>query len=238
MAEIEIFGMEFPRFIQIFIIQGLFAVFFIFMAYKIIKRGKKRLNLYLSCFYLFSGVGGIINMIYANLKQEVVVYALHFTTYYLICFALVFVLVFVLILIKPSNTLGTKTQLLILSISGILLLGLLLIPNGITINTSTNWKPNWSLGFFIYSVIICTFIIIIPTIYYSIRIYSKFENQQLKKKWKYFLMGLFAYFFLYYGTSFSNTLNSDTFRLIWSLISLPTLIALYLIYYGVGRQLE
>ncbi|NVM38469.1 MAG: hypothetical protein HWN81_22955 [Candidatus Lokiarchaeota archaeon] len=52
------------------------------------------------------------------------------------------------------------------------------------------------------------------------------------------MIGIFAYFFLYYGTSFSNTLNIDNFRFIWSLISLPTLISLYLIYHGVGRQLE
>jgi hypothetical protein len=230
--------MDFARIIQIYVIQGLFAIFFLFMSYKIIKRGKKRINLYLSSFYLFSGVGGILNMIYANLFEEVIVYALHFTTYYLLCFALVFVLVFVIILIKPTDRFSTKTQLFILFIVGILLFGLLLIPNGIIINPSTNWKPDWSWGFFLYSVIICTFIIIIPTIYYSIKIYSKFENQHLKKKWKYFLMGLFAYFFLYYGTSFSNTLNNNNFRLIWSLISLPTLIALYLIYHGVGRALE
>jgi len=230
--------LDFARIIQIYVIQGLFTIFFLFMSYKILKRGKKRLNLYLSSFYLFSGTGGIINMIYAILEEEVIVHALYFTTYYLICFSLVFVLVFVLILVKPTNTFGTKSQLFIISISGILLLGLLIIPNGFTINRSTNWKPNWSLGFFIYSTIICTFVSIIPTIYYSIRIYSKFENQHLKKKWKYFLMGLFAFFFLFYGTSFSNTLNNDGFRFIWSLISLPTLIALYLIYYGVGRQLE
>lgn len=177
-------------------------------------------------------------MIYANIFEEVIVYTLHFTTYYLFCFALVFVLVFVLILAKPTNMFGTKSQLYILVISAILLFGMLIIPNGIIINPSSNWKPKWSWGFFIYSVLICTFIAIIPTIYYSIRIYSKFENQNLKKKWKYFLIGLFAYFFLYYGTTFSNTLNNDNFRLIWSIISLPTLITLYLIYYGVGRRLE
>lgn len=230
--------MDFARFIQVYVIQGLFAIFFLFMAYKIIRRGKKRMNLYLSSFYLFSGTGGVINMIYANIFEEVIVIVLHFTTYYLFCFALVFVLVFVLILVKPTNMFGTKSQLFILAISAILLLGMLIIPNGIIINPSTNWKPNWSWGFLIYSVLICTFIFIIPTIYYSIRIYSKFENQRLKKKWRHFLIGLLAYFFLYYGTSLSNTLNNDDFRLIWSLISLPTLITLYLIYYGVGRQLE
>jgi putative effector of murein hydrolase LrgA (UPF0299 family) len=230
--------MDLARFLQIYVVQGGFAIFFLYMAIIILKRGKKRTNLYLSGFYLFSGVGGIINIIYANIFEETIVYVLHFTTYYMFCFAMAFVLVFVLIIVKPTNRFRTKTQFFILSSFGILLFGLLFIPNGIIINPSTNWKPNWSWGFFIYSIIISTFIVIIPTSYYSIRIYTKFENQHLKKKWKYFLIGVSAYFFLYYGTSLSNTLNNDTFRLIWSLISLPTLVALYLIYYGVGRQLE
>ncbi|UCC18563.1 MAG: hypothetical protein JSV62_10680, partial [Promethearchaeota archaeon] len=86
--------------------------------------------------------------------------------------------------------------------------------------------------------IVCSSIVVIPTIYFSIKIFIKFESEYLRKKWKYFVIGISAYFFLYYGTSLSNTLNDDSFRFIWSLISLPNLIALYLIYYGIGRQLE
>lgn len=230
--------MDFARFIQIYIVQGLFALFFLYMAYIVLKRGRKALNLYLSSFYLSVTIGGVINMIYANIFNETIVFILHFLTYFLFCFSMIFILNFVLILIKPAKQITLKIQLLILIIFGILILGLLFIPNGIRINAGTNWKPDWNWYFLIYSVIICTSIIIIPTIYYSIKIYIKFESDYLKRKWKYFLVGISAYFFLYYGTSFSNTLNDDTFRFIWSLISLPTLISLYLIYYGVGRQLE
>ncbi len=230
--------MDFARFIQIYVVQGLFALFFLYMAYLVLKRGKKAINLYLSSFYLSVTIGGVLNMIYANIFDPTIVFIMHFMTYYLFCFSMVFILIFVLILIKPANQINFRLQLLILIIFGLLILGLLFIPNGIIINATTNWKPNWSWVFFLYSFIICTIIIIFPTIYYSIKIYIKFESAYLKKKWKYFLIGIFAYFFLYYGTSLSNTLNHDTFRVIWSLISLPTLIALYLIYYGVGRQLE
>ncbi|MFW9785054.1 MAG: hypothetical protein ACFFFB_22425, partial [Candidatus Heimdallarchaeota archaeon] len=166
------------------------------------------------------------------------VFILHFLTYFLLCASMGFLLIFLLILIKPPNQIKFKFQVLILAIYSLLLLGLLFIPEGIIINSSTNWKPNWSWPFFIYSIIICTNVVILPIIYYSSRIYVKFESEYLKNKWKYFLIGIFAYFFLYYGTSFSNTLHNDSFRFTWSLISLPTLISLYLIYYGVGRQLE
>jgi len=230
--------MDFARFVQIYIVQGLFALFFLYMAYLVLKRGRKTLNLYIGSFYLSTTIGGIINMIYATIFNETIVFIMHFLTYFLFCFSMIFILIFVLILVKPAKQIKFNLQLLILIIFGLLIMGLLLIPNGIIINASTNWKPDWNWYFLIYSVITCTSIVIIPTIFYSIKIYRKFESEYLKKKWKYFLIGISAYFFLYYGTSLSNTLNDDTFRFIWSLISLPTLIALYLIYYGVGRQLE
>ena len=230
--------MDFARFVQIYIIQGLFALFFLYMAFRALRRGTKRLNIYLSSFYLSVTIGGIINMIYATIFDPTIVFIMHFITYYLFCFSMVFLLIFVLILIKPGKQIKFEIQLFILIIFGLLILSLLLIPNGIKINDSTNWKPDWSLNFFIYSMVVCSIMVIIPTVYYSLKIYIKFENEYLKKKWKYFLIGIYAYFFLYYGTSISNTLNNDSFRFIWSLISLPTLISLYLIYYGVGRQLE
>ncbi|MHA2391966.1 MAG: hypothetical protein ACXAEX_08340 [Promethearchaeota archaeon] len=230
--------MDLARFLQIYVVQGGLTLFFLYMAYKVLRRGRKSINLYLSSFYLSATIGGIINIIYANLFEESIVYILHFFTYFILCFSMGFLLIFVITLIKPPNQIKFKLQLLILVIYGLLLLGFLFIPKGIIINSSTNWKPNWSWIFFIYSIIVCTGIIILPITYYSIRIYVKFESDYLKKKWKYFLIGIFAYFFLYYGTSFSNTLHNDIFRFIWSLISLPTLISLFLIYYGVGRQLE
>lgn len=230
--------MDIARFLQIYIIQGGFALFFLYMAYVVLKRGKKKSNLYLSSFYLSSTIGGTINIIYANIFDETIVYVLHFITYYLFCFSMVFLLIFVLIVLKPPNFINKRIQFLILVLYSVSLLVLLLIPGGIIIDQSTNWKPNWSWSFLIISIIVCSSIVIFPTSYYSMKIYGKIGNIQLKKKWKYFLIGVSAYFFLYYGTSLSNTLNHDTFRLLWSIISLPTLIALYLIYYGVGRQLD
>lgn len=230
--------MDFARFIQIYIVQGLFALFFLYMAYIVLKRGRKQLNLYLSSFYLSTTIGGVLNMIYANIFNETVVFVMHFVTYFMFCFSIAFLLIFVLILVKPIDQITRKFQSKILIIFGFVILGLLLIPNGIVINGTTNWKPNWSVTFLVYSVVVCSCMGMIPTLYYSIKIYKKFENEYLKKKWKYLLLGISAFFFLFYGTVISNTLNNDSFRLIWSIVSLPTLISLYLIYYGVVQQLE
>jgi len=230
--------LDIARFLQIYVIQGAFVLFFLFMAYKTLKRGRKQVNMYLSCFYLCTSIAGTINIVYANIFEEIIVYILHFITYFILCLSLIFLLIFVLVLIIPENKINLKIQFIIIIGFVILVLIQLAIPNGITINATTNWKPNWAWGFFFYSIVICSVFTVFPTTFYSLKIYSKLENEYLKKKWKFFLAGVFAYFFLYYGTSLSNTLNDDVFRIIWSLLSLPTLISLYLIYHGVGKQLD
>jgi len=229
--------MDVARFIQIFLVQGFAGLFYLFIAYKILKRGTKGLNRILSSFYICVAFAVIINVVYAFIFVEEVVYILHVSTYYLLCFPLIFLLIFVLILLKSEEVFTPKFQLIIIIVFSILLLGLWLIPNGVTINESTNWKPDWSEIYLLYSFTVCSLFAIFPTIYLSIKLYRKFEYKELKKKLKYFLIGISGYFFLYFGTSISNTLNDPTFRLIWSLLSLPMLILLYFVYFGVAKNL-
>ncbi|MFX1338761.1 MAG: hypothetical protein ACFFDK_09140 [Promethearchaeota archaeon] len=229
--------MDVARFIQIYIVQGLIGLFYLYMSYVILRRDKKNLHLALCGFYVCVGLGVIINIIYASFFDEALVYLLHFLTYFLLCFCQVFLLIFVLILTKSKNIINLKVQLVLIITFGILLCGLWFIPNGITINETTNWKPVWSREFLIYSYAVCTLFTFGPLIYYSTKIYLKLESLYLKRKWLFFIIGLLSYYFLYYGTSLSNSLNDSGFRLIWSIISLFVIPSTYLIYYGVGREL-
>ncbi len=229
--------MDISRFIQIFLVQGLAGLFYLYIAYKILKREKKGLNLIISSFYICVAFAVLINVVYAFIFVEEIVYILHVTTYYLLCFPLIFLLVFVLILLKSEEIFTQKHQLLLIVAFGILLIGLWLIPNGVIINASTNWKPDWNWVYLLYSLTVCSLFAIFPTIYLSIKLYRKFEYKELKKKLKYFLIGIIGYFFLYFGTSISNTLNDPTFRIIWSLLSLPMLVSLYFVYFGVAKNL-
>ena len=228
-------GLDISRFIQVFVVQGIVGLFYLFIGYKIIRRETKGINFILSNFYFFVGIGAIINIIYVNIFNETITLFLHFTTYYLFCLSLIFLFIFVLILFKSDKIITVKKQCAIFTIFAILLIVLWLIPDGMRLN-EVSWKPEWSWPFFIYSIVICTSIAIGPTIYISFKIYRSFQKDILKKKWKYFLIGIFGYFFLYYGTSLSNTLADPTFRLIWSIMSLPALINIYFIYYGVAKQ--
>jgi len=230
-------AMDISRFIQVFIVQGLFGLFFLLMAFRVLRREANGINIILSNFYLLTGVGVIINIIYVNIFIESVVLILHFLTYFLLCTSLIFLLLFILILYKSENVINIKIQLLLITIFSILVLILWFIPGGITINETTNWKPDWSISFLVYSYIVCTIVVISPSIFYALKMYQRIEDNELKKKWKYFIFGISAYFFLYYGTTLSNTLADPNFRFIWSILSLPTLVALYFIYYGVAKQL-
>ncbi|MBY9018745.1 MAG: hypothetical protein KGD66_07930 [Candidatus Lokiarchaeota archaeon] len=228
--------MDLSRFIQVFVVQGLVGLFYLFIGYKIIRRERREINVILSSFYFVVVIGVILNIIYVNVFNETVTLVLHFITYYLFCLSLIFLLISVLILLKSEKIITLKIQVTIFTIYALLLIVLWFIPDGLRLNEVT-WKPEWSWSFFTYSIVICSSIAIGPTIYVSFKIYRSFQKDILKKKWIFFLVGIFGYFFLYYGTSLSNTLADPTFRLIWSIISLPVLISIYFIYYGVAKQL-
>ncbi|MBY9003816.1 MAG: hypothetical protein KGD73_07580 [Candidatus Lokiarchaeota archaeon] len=229
-------GLDLSRFIQVFIVQGVAGLFYLFIGYKIIKRDRKGTNIILSTYYFLIAIGAILNIIYVNIFNETIALVLHFTTYYLFCLSLIFLLLFVLILFKSEEIITFNKQVTIFTIFALLLIVLWFIPGGIKLN-EVSWKPEWSWSFFIYSIVICSSIAIGPTIYISFKIYRSFQKDVLKKKWIFFLVGIFGYFYLYYGTSLSNSLADPTIRLIWSIISLPTLITIYFIYYGVAKQL-
>lgn len=228
--------MTLTRVIQVYIVQGLYGLFYIYMAILILRKDRKRMNQFLSAFYLSVGIGVIINIIYVGIYIELIVEALHFITYFLFCFALCFILLFILLLSKSEDIITTSKQITLMIIFAILLLFLLIIPNGFNVNAGTNWVPVWDSLFLLYTSIICICVAIIPSLYYAILLLKKFENEDLKRKWKYFIIGISSYFFVWAITSLSNTLNIASFRLITALLTVCTIPSIYLIYYGVGKQ--
>jgi hypothetical protein len=232
-----------PRIITIYFGQGLLFVFFIFLAYKILKRDRKRLNLIFSGFFLSAVVGTLINFIYGPIDNPEIVMILNFFTNFGIFYAPIFLVVFDWILLKSEKVITTAKQLVVLIVFGIAMFGmfiLLFFPGlGVEINSLTNWSPVWSPYFFLYVILVETIGAVIPIYYLSLQIYKKFEDQVLQKKWKFFIYGFTALAIFMYGIFVSNTLNNSTFRIIMGFIGL--ILALgggYLMYYGVGRSLS
>jgi len=234
-----LFQLDIARILQVYVAQGIVGAFFLYLAYKILKRDTKRLNLMLSLGYMAAAIGIFINFIYAPLTDETIVMILYYLTI-IVMFAFVpFFLVFVLILLQSEKLMTPKKQWLIVIIYILAESGCIFIPGGVTINASTGWKPVWSWAMFIYFVSVLVILGMVPSFYYSSKIYQQFDDEQLKRKWKFFILGMCGIYIFAIGTLLSNTLNIQAFRTIWSLFAMILVISSpLLIYYGVGRQIE
>jgi len=233
------FQLDTTRIIQVYVLQGFIAAFFLYLAYKVLKRDTKRLNLIFSLGFISAATGLLINFIYAPLTNEAVVLILYYITIFVLSLFGAFFVVFVMMLLKSEKVITPKKQVIYVLIYFVAELCSVFIPEGVTINASTEWKPVWSVAMFVYFISVIVILGMVPSLYYSIQIYNKFEDELIKKRWKYFIYGIIGIYAFTIGTLFSNTLNIQTFRTIWSGISLILVIlSPLLIYYGVGRQIE
>ena len=228
------------RILTVFVAQGLVFAFFLFLAIKILKRDTKRLNIIFSAFYISAVIGSFVNFIYIFLEDVPIILILNFITNFCIFYSPTFLLVFNLVLLKSEKVINTSKQLIILIVYGIAMICMIIflftpLP-GVTLNV--NLSPHWSIEFFLYVLIVET-IIVIPLLYLSIQIYRKFEDVNLKKKWKFFIYGFCALIIFMYGIFVSNTLDEPIFRTI--ILGIGVILGLaggYLMYFGVGRQIE
>jgi len=242
------FAMSITRIITVYVAQGLLCVIFLFLAYRILKRDKKRLNVIFAGYYISAAIGLMINFIYApidpfqNNTNEVLVLFLNFLTNFGIFYSGIFIVVFDLILLKSEKVVTTGKQTILLLIHGIAMFGMILIASneawGVEFDPET-WSPHWKLPFFLYVVIVETIIVLVPFLYLSLKVMTKFEDEVLRKKWKLFIGGFICSMIFMYGIFISNFLNIPAFRTGMGLTGLIlAIIGSYLIYYGVGKQLE
>ncbi|MFW9902151.1 MAG: hypothetical protein ACFFDY_12875 [Candidatus Thorarchaeota archaeon] len=232
------------RIVTIYGAQGIVFAWFLYLAYRILKRDRKRLNVIFAGFYLSVVVGTIFNFIYGPIADEDIVLILNFITNFGAFYAPVFFIVFNLILLKSEKVITPTKQLLIFIGYGIYMFCMLFFVLaegewGVSLNATTNWSPVWHLPFFLYMFLGVTLFAIIPLLFLSFQVYKKFEDEQLKQKWKFFILGVIALIGFMYAIFFANFLNIAELRTGIGLVGLVlNLIGGYLMYIGVGRQLE
>jgi len=236
------FAMSITRIFTIYVIQGILCVSFVFLAYKILKRDRKRLNIIFAGFYISPAIGFIVNFIYGPLTDETLVLTLNFITNFALFYSIIFLVVFELILLKSEKVITTTKQLIILILFGIALFSMIffVFVEGIGVEMSApDWSPHWMLPFFLYLLIIESVFAVGPALYLSLKIYKKFEDEELRKKWKLFIIGFICVVVFMYGIFVSNLLDNSTFRLIMGATGIIlAIMSGYLMYTGVGRQLE
>ncbi len=231
------------RIITVYVAQGVILVAFLYLAIKILLRDRKRLNVIFAGLYISPAIGVLINFLYAPMTDEFLVPILNFFTNFGFFYAPIFIVVFDLILLKSEKVISTSKQLMILIIYGIAMFGMiffLFIPgSGVTINQGTGWSPVWSLPFFLYVVLVETIGALIPSLYFSFQIYKKFEDEQLKRKWRFFIFGFIALMTFMYAIFISNYIGDPTVRLLIGVVGLMlAILGGFLMYFGVGKQIE
>jgi hypothetical protein len=231
------------RIVTVYIAQGVILFVFLYLATRILLRDRKRLNVIFAGLYISPPIGILMNFIYAPLTDESIVLFLNFISNATAIYAPIFIVVFDLILLKSEKIISTSKQLAILIGYGIAVLCIGIFhftPGfGVTINVSTNWSPVWSIPIYTYVIAILTCCATIPAFFLSIKIYQKFEDELLKKKWKFFIFGFIALMTFMYAIFTANVLNDAIFRIILSVLGLIlALLGGLSMYYGVGRQIE
>jgi len=237
------FQLTLGRIITVYIAQGVILVAFLYLAIRILLRDRKRLNVIFAGLYISPAIGVLINFLYAPMTDEFLVPILNFFTNFGFFYAPIFIVVFDLILLKSEKIISTSKQLMILIIYGIAMFGMiffLFIPgSGVTINQGTGWSPVWSLPFFLYVVLVETIGALIPSLYFSFQIYKKFEDEQLKRKWRFFIFGFIALMTFMYAIFISNYIGDPTVRLLIGVVGLMlAILGGFLMYFGVGKQIE
>ncbi len=226
------------RILQVFVIQLFLGIFFLYIASLILKRDKKRLNVILSSMFIFVFIGVIFNVIYAFLEDVFIIGILTRITVFFLFGAAVFPVVFNLILLKSEKIIDSKKQFLIIFGYLALVFLALLIPGGIIIEPSNDYVPQWSLELLLVMIIASIVYTAIPFIYTAWKINNKFEDDELKKKWKYYMYSMPFYHVNAVMVSLSNHLNDPNFRLMWNAVALILYLIAYFIYYGVGKQID
>lgn len=233
------------RFIHIYILYVVICSISLITSYKILRRDvKNRLNQLLSTFLILISFSMISNFIYASFSEpslEPAAVLLHTLSIYLISFALAFLLLFNLTLYNPENSITkTSSQIIFLSLYSIISLALFFIPNGIKIKNlsdGTQSYPVWSFVFFIYYLII-----FIPPMIYSliicVKIYKKFSSKRLAKRMRLFILGILCFYYIGLMVCFTNYLNIDFLRNIFTLTGFLAIIGVFLIYFSVGKSLN
>ena len=225
------------RLILLFAFQGAVSLFFYYLGIKLLKRNLNRMSLILSSFYIVTGSGLLISVIYLPFRESLIGFIIYFIAAFLIPFGAIFLVLFIINLLYFDSKFSIKFQIAYMFIYGIFLFLILNIPEGIKISQETQWNPLYSWVFIMVFYFFFAASIIMPTIFFLLRLHNKFEDNKLKRKLRYFIIGISGMFITFYGLILYNSAINPIFKIIWIGLSFIVIPSGYLIYYGIGRAL-
>jgi len=227
---------DWTRLIAVLIAQLMLCIIYLSISFAILKRNRNQLNKMLSAFYITEAAGFLLNAVYFFIRTNPLTYILFLITAFLVIYGFIFLVLFLITLINISFSKNMMVAVLIFYAVSIIwcFFG---IPGGIRIDESTNWRPVISWYFLIGIYIFYSGFVVIPTIIYSRKTYKMFEDTELKRRLKYFFIGVISIIILGYGSVLYSTWDEPLFRIAWGIFSLFIIPSGILIYYGIVHKL-
>ena len=227
--------------VSIFQIWPIFYGFF--FTYKLLKRAKNRSTFILSSFFIFLSLTYFLATLSTFLINSPVSYFLYIFGIYFFFFSHCFLIIFSWIILKLDEKSSYWKCRLIVIFYGIISTYVLWIGfyfNGITYDSSTNWIPNYSRFFLIFSWAFLLTFLIIPQIYFSFKLLKVFEGVILKRRINMFIISVFLELSVVFLLFLYNNLFDNQIYRTFYLLTMPAVstFAAFLIYKSFGKELE
>ncbi len=237
-----ILQIDLSRIFLIFVIDMMVAIFFLGLGWSILRRRRSRLNATFSGFYISIALGLLVNAAYIFIneifKSEPLALFLYYISAFLIFYGPVFMVATNRILINSESAYSLKSELKLFLLYAFFLgfMVIFYLFHGIEFNESTDWRPVWSLPYFIYAIIIVTAFTTIPIIISIFKILRVMKDKIMKRRWIWLLIGLLGLFVYEYLAFLTFYLNTLFLRMISSLYAISVILWVWLIYKGVKKE--
>ncbi|MHA1231106.1 MAG: hypothetical protein ACTSRP_15180 [Candidatus Helarchaeota archaeon] len=227
--------MEFtPRQITLSIAFPIVIAVFIYLSYKILKKDINYWgNRLFALFFGSTAVALIFNLTYLYSQNESIILILNLITIEIINIGILNLLTGTLVLSKGvERIIKSKTiYILLISFSIIIIIHILISGNNTIIS---EYDPSWSIHFGLYELIFSQ-LVLLSVIVFSIIMYRDL-SLQMKKKFRWFIIGLFFLDTTLISITIDNMNLFEWFNTISSIFNFMVVIGAILIYLGIIRK--
>jgi hypothetical protein len=218
-------------------------LYFLVLAYKLLKRKKSILTLTLSSYFIMNAFGYSLSYVSIVFLNTPIAYLIYLFTFYFTVYSQSFIVIFSWLLLDIERKVPYKIYYLLITIYGLIasyIFWVAFLFAGITYDSSTGWIPVFSIQFLVLTWIYLTIFLIGPQILLSLKLFSAFEGVKLKKRIKQFIISAFLEYATIYLLALYNTwIESTILRLIFPAINFVIgMTAAYYIYKSLGKELE
>jgi len=231
------------RIILILIVQVWPIFYCSYFAYRLLRRKTSRSTLTLSSFFILISLTYFLATISIFFLNTPLAYFFYILGIYFFFFSHCFFVIFSWVLVKLDEKSPYWKFHLIITFYGVVSTYVLIIGfffNGITYDSSTNFLPTYSMFFLIFSWSFLSIFLVIPQIYFSIKLYKIFEGVKLRRRINMFIISVLLELSVVFSLFLYNTwVENEIYRLIFIILVPETsTIAAYLLYRSFGKALE